>query len=55
MEGETIASNDKSLELQFDHRQSAGDEEDDDDEESIFPLAINPASTRATASIGRVA
>ena len=55
VEGETNASNGESDELQFDRQKSAGDEEDDDDDESIFPLAIDPASTRAAAPVGRVA
>ena len=55
VEGETYASNGESNELQLDHQKSAGDEEDDDDEKSIFPLTIDPASTRAAAPVGRVA
>ena len=49
VEGKTNASNGESDELQFDRQKSAGDEE------SIFPLAIDPASTRAAAPVGRVA
>ena len=49
VEGETNASNGDSDELQLDRQKSAGDEK------SIFPLAIAPASTRAAASVGRVA
>ena len=55
VEDETNASNGESDELQFDRQKSAGDEENDDDDESIFPLAIDPASTRAAAPVGRVA
>ena len=54
VEGETNASNGESDELQFDRQKSAEDEEGDDDEESIFPVVVDPAPTRAAAPVGRV-
>ena len=51
MEGQTNASNGESDDLQFDRQKSAENEEDDDDEESIFPVVVDPVSTRIVRTI----
>ena len=55
VEGQTNASKGESDELQLDRQKSARGEEDNDDEESIFPLVVDPALTRAAAPVGRAA
>ena len=50
VEGKANTTNGESDELQSDRQKYAEDEEDgDNDEELIFPLAVDPAPTRAAA------
>ena len=55
VEGVTNASNGESDEIQFDRQKSAGDDEDNDNEESIFPLVVDLAPTRAATPVGKAA
>ena len=50
VEGKDNTSNGESYELLSDRQKYAEDEEDgDNDEEPVFPLAVDPAPTRAAA------